>query len=147
MKELAFSLFIDKGETIMIRRFSIWVSELLIIFCIGLLSLSTAALASPGGIAAQSAPAYSKLSCSPGSSIIDLNNSNIDDFCQYKGLYPTIATLVIQHSPYNKVEEVLAIAELSDRQRDLLKTNLDHFTVTEPTVAPEVRMPPRPTMR
>jgi photosystem II PsbU protein len=147
MKERALSLFIDKGEMIMMRRFGVWVLGLLIIFCIGLLSFSTAALAYPGGIAAQSVPAYGKLSCSPGSSIIDLNNSNIDDFCQYKGLYPTIATLVIQHSPYAKVEDVLSIAELSDRQRDLLKSNLDHFTVSEPTVALEARMPPRPTMR
>lgn len=131
----------------MMRRFGVWLLGLFIIFCIGLLSLPTTVLAFPGGIAAQSAPAYGKLSCAPGSAIIDLNNSNIDDFCQYKGLYPTIAKLVIQHGPYAKVEDVLSIAELSDRQRDLLKTNLDHFIVSEPTVALEARMPPRPTMR
>jgi photosystem II PsbU protein len=140
-------LFIDKGETIMMRRFGIWVLGVFFIFCIGLLSSPTIAFAYPGSIAAQSAPAYGRLSCSPGSAIFDLNNSNIDDFCQYKGLYPTIAKLVIQHSPYAKVEDVLSIAELSDRQRNLLKTNLDHFTVTKPTVAPESRMPPRPAMR
>jgi photosystem II PsbU protein len=62
---------------------------------------------------------------------IDLNNSNIDTFKRYPGLYPTLARAIIQNSPYEKVENVLDIAGLSDRQKDTLQANLEHFTVTE----------------
>jgi Photosystem II 12 kDa extrinsic protein (PsbU) len=131
----------------MMRRLRAWILGIIFILWIGAISLSTPAFADSAGMAVPSADAYGKLSCSPGSPIIDLNNSNIDDFCQYQGLYPTIAKLVVQHSPYTKVEDVLSISELSDRQRDRLKANLSHFIVSKPTVAPEVRMPPRPAMR
>jgi photosystem II PsbU protein len=128
-------------------RLKAWILSIFFIFWTGAISLSTPVLAYSGPMAVQSAEGYGQLSCSPGSLIVDLNNSNIVDFCQYQGLYPTLAKLVIQHSPYEKVEDVLSIAELSDQQRDLLKANLDHFTVSEAKVAPEVRMPPRPAMR
>jgi photosystem II PsbU protein len=62
---------------------------------------------------------------------IDLNNSNIDTFKQYPGLYPTLARTIIRNAPYEKVEDVLSIAGLSDRQKDTLQANLEHFTVTE----------------
>lgn len=62
---------------------------------------------------------------------IDLNNSNIDTFKQYPGLYPTLARTIIRNAPYEKVEDVLSIADLSDRQKDTLQANLEHFTVTE----------------
>jgi photosystem II PsbU protein len=128
-------------------RLRAWILSIFFMFWMGAISLSTPVLAYSGPMAVQSADGYGQLSCSPGSQIVDLNNSNIVDFCQYPGLYPTLAKLAIKHSPYEKVEDVLSIAELSDRQRDLLKANLDRFTVTAPTVAPEVRMPPRPAMR
>jgi photosystem II PsbU protein len=60
-----------------------------------------------------------------------LNNSNIDAFKQYPGLYPTLARTIIRNAPYKNVEDVLNIADLSDRQKDTLQANLDHFTVTE----------------
>ncbi len=62
---------------------------------------------------------------------IDLNNSNIDTFKQYSGLYPTLARAIIRNAPYENVEDVLDIAGLSDRQKDTLQANLEHFTVTE----------------
>jgi photosystem II PsbU protein len=62
---------------------------------------------------------------------IDLNNSNIDTFKQYPGLYPTLARAIIRNAPYENVEDVLDIAGLSDRQKDTLQANLEHFTVTE----------------
>jgi photosystem II PsbU protein len=62
---------------------------------------------------------------------IDLNNSNIDTFKQYPGLYPTLARAIIQNAPYENVEDVLDIAGLSDRQKDALQSNLENFTVTE----------------
>jgi photosystem II PsbU protein len=62
---------------------------------------------------------------------IDLNNTNIRAFQQYPGLYPTLAKKIIQNAPYGKVEDVLEIPGLSDRQKERLQANFDKFTVTE----------------
>lgn len=78
---------------------------------------------------------------------IDLNNANIVAFTECQGFYPTLARQIIQNSPYEKVEDVLNISELSDRQKDLLQSQLKNFTVSEPQVSLEMRMPPRPMMR
>jgi photosystem II PsbU protein len=61
---------------------------------------------------------------------IDLNNSNIQTFTQYPGLYPNLARAILQNAPYAEVEDVLDIPGLSDRQKETLKANLEHFTVT-----------------
>jgi photosystem II PsbU protein len=61
---------------------------------------------------------------------IDLNNTNITAFSQYRGLYPTLARLVVQNAPYEKVDDVLDLPGLSDRQKELLEANFDNFTVT-----------------
>jgi len=62
---------------------------------------------------------------------IDLNNTNIAAFQKYPGLYPTLAKKIIKNAPYNKVEDVLNLAKLSDKQKALLQANLGNFTVTE----------------
>jgi len=62
---------------------------------------------------------------------IDLNNTNVRAFQRYPGMYPTLAKAIIQNAPYNKVEDVLQILGLSDRQKETLQANLDNFTVTE----------------
>lgn len=66
---------------------------------------------------------------------IDLNNSNVRMFRRYPGLYPTLARKIIDHAPFDKVADVLEIPGLSDREIDLLKSNLDHFVVTPPEPA------------
>ncbi len=66
---------------------------------------------------------------------IDLNNTNVRAFRQYRGLYPTLAGLIVQNAPYEKVEDVLDISSLSSRQKELLQANLDNFTVTDPEVS------------
>jgi len=62
---------------------------------------------------------------------IDLNNTNVRAFQKYPGLYPTLARTVIKNAPYEKVDDVLSIPGLSDRQKQLLQANLDKFAVTE----------------
>lgn len=62
---------------------------------------------------------------------IDLNNTNIAAFAQYRGLYPTLARVIVKNAPYQQVEDVLKIPGLSDRQKETLQNNLDHFTVTD----------------
>ena len=63
---------------------------------------------------------------------LDLNNSHVRQFRQLRGFYPNLASKIIQNAPYDKVEDVLEIPGLSERQRERLQANLDRFIVTEP---------------
>jgi len=75
---------------------------------------------------------------------LDLNNANIAAFTDCPGFYPNLAQLIINNGPFNKVEDVLKIANLTDSQKALLKANLKSFMVSEQVVPLEMRMPPRP---
>lgn len=66
---------------------------------------------------------------------IDLNNTNVRAFRQYPGLYPTLASKIVANAPYEKVEDVLKIPGLTERQKEILQANLEHFTVTETEAA------------
>jgi photosystem II PsbU protein len=62
---------------------------------------------------------------------IDLNNTNIASFQRFPGLYPTLASKIVQNAPYKDVEDILNIDGLSDRQKETLKANFDNFAVSE----------------
>ena len=62
---------------------------------------------------------------------LDLNNTNVRSFRQYAGLYPTLAGLIVKNAPYESVDDVLQIAGLTERQKEVLQANLDNFTVTD----------------
>jgi photosystem II PsbU protein len=62
---------------------------------------------------------------------VDLNNSSVRAFRQFPGMYPTLAGLIVKNAPYNNVEDVLKVSGLSDRQKEILRSNLGNFTVTE----------------
>ena len=66
---------------------------------------------------------------------IDLNNTNIFAFTELRGLYPTVASKVVKNAPYDSVDDVLNIPDLSAHQKELLQDNLDSFTVSDPTDA------------
>ena len=66
---------------------------------------------------------------------IDLNNTNIQAFRDLRGFYPTLARKIIENSPYEKVEDVLQIPDLSERQKERLEENLEQFVVTDPEAA------------
>lgn len=117
----------------------------LVVGCLGWLGLPQNAMAAGlNGIALRSPvlaveplyrnPVDQKLGTEFGEKI-DLNNTNVRAFRQYRGLYPTLAGLIVQNAPYEKVEDVFEISGLSDRQKELLQANLDKFTVTEPESA------------
>jgi photosystem II PsbU protein len=133
----------------MIHKFRAWILSLFLVFCLGFLSLAQPAFGyALNPIFAKSPDLqYGQLSCEPSEQLIDLNNANMTAFCQYQGLYPTIAKSIVQHGPFAKVEDVLSIPDLSDRQKEVLSKNLGHFTVSDPVVAAEVRLPPRPAIR
>jgi photosystem II PsbU protein len=85
--------------------------------------------------------------CSDDGQKIDLNNANMVAFTDCPGFYPTLAQLIVTNGPYQKVEDVLELPGLNERQKEMLKANLDNFTVTDPVVSLERRMPPRPALR
>jgi len=76
---------------------------------------------------------------------IDLNNANLIAFTDCPGFYPALAQVIVQHSPYQQVEDVFKIQGLSTPQKQLLKANLKYFIASNPVVPLEARMPPRPT--
>jgi photosystem II PsbU protein len=84
--------------------------------------------------------------CQDKSGKIDLNNANMSVFTDCPGFYPTLAKLIVVNGPYEKVEDVLTISDLSDRQQELLQANLENFTVNEAVIPLEMRMPPSPAM-
>jgi len=62
---------------------------------------------------------------------IDLNNTNVRAFLKYPGLYPTLAKEVVKNAPYSQVEDVLEIPGLTEKQKEVLRSYLDSFTVTD----------------
>jgi len=79
-------------------------------------------------------PVDAKLGTEYGSKL-DLNNANVQAFTDYPGLYPTLARKILTNAPYGSVEDVLKLPGLSERQVQVLKDNLDKFTVTPPDPA------------
>ncbi|HIK46118.1 MAG TPA: photosystem II complex extrinsic protein PsbU [Leptolyngbyaceae cyanobacterium M65_K2018_010] len=75
-------------------------------------------------------PVDKKLSTEYGKKL-DLNNSNVLAFRKYPGLYPNLARKILENAPYEKVEDVLNLPGLTEQQLELLRKNLDNFTVTE----------------
>jgi photosystem II PsbU protein len=63
---------------------------------------------------------------------IDLNNTNVRAFTQYPGMYPTLARMVVKYAPFNRVEDVLDMPDLSGRQKEILQANFKNFVVTPP---------------
>jgi photosystem II PsbU protein len=61
---------------------------------------------------------------------IDLNNTNVRAFRKYPGLYPSLARKVVDNAPYKSVDDVLNIPGLSEKQKEMLQSNLDNFTLT-----------------
>jgi photosystem II PsbU protein len=66
---------------------------------------------------------------------LDLNNTNVRAFTQYPGMYPTLARMIVRNAPFDEVEDVLNMPNLTDRQKEILQANLDKFTVTPPADA------------
>ncbi|HSM81232.1 MAG TPA: photosystem II complex extrinsic protein PsbU [Nodosilinea sp.] len=66
---------------------------------------------------------------------LDLNNANVQGFRKFPGLYPTLARKILLNAPYDSVDDVLDLPGLSEQQVEILRANLDNFTVTVPDSA------------
>jgi len=42
---------------------------------------------------------------------------------------------VLKYAPFEKIEDVLDMPDLTDSQKDILQANFDKFTVSDPTDA------------
>ena len=83
-------------------------------------------------------------SCAEFGTKIDLNNANIIAFQDCRRFYPNLAKKIVLNGPYEKVEDVLEIPGLSERQKELLKSELVNFEVKPPVMRTVRRMPPKP---
>jgi photosystem II PsbU protein len=66
---------------------------------------------------------------------VDLNNTNVRAFINYPGMYPNLARLIINYSPFDEVEDVLDMPGLTEAQKATLEKYLDDFTVNPPVDA------------
>jgi len=106
----------------------------LAVACVFAWSGDLAAMAAPSPIVAESAGVNAfdaKLRTEFGQKI-DLNNTNIRAFRKYRGMYPTLAALVMDNAPFESVDEVFEIEGLSDRQKEILESNRENFMVSDP---------------
>lgn len=58
---------------------------------------------------------------------IDVNNTILRNYRYLPGFYPGIAKILVQNAPYKKLEDILAIPELTPAQKERIKANLDNF--------------------
>jgi photosystem II PsbU protein len=66
---------------------------------------------------------------------LDLNNTNVQNFRKFPGLYPTLARKILLNAPFESVEDVLDMPGLTEQQVEILSKNLENFTVTPPDPA------------
>lgn len=60
---------------------------------------------------------------------IDVNNTILRNYRQLPGFYPTLARILVLNAPYESLEQMLEIPELTDRQKDLIRTNFPNFEI------------------
>ena len=94
---------------------------------------NTALLANAGGRELRNS-VDDKLATDYGNKI-DVNNTNIASFRKFRGLYPTIAGKVVSNAPYEKIEDVLNIPNLSEVEKNRLEQNMDIFSISPPDPA------------
>lgn len=67
-----------------------------------------------------------------GGSKIDLNNANVRSYLDLKGMYPTIASKIVNNGPFKTVADVYNIPGLSNAEKDILKKYESKFVTLEP---------------
>ena len=67
-----------------------------------------------------------------GSDKIDVNNANIRVYTRFPGFYPSIAKKIVTGAPYKSPEDILRNPELTEKEKDLIKQQMDHFVTLPP---------------
>jgi photosystem II PsbU protein len=85
----------------------------------------------PAAVVGAPAPAMKESAEKALETKIDINNTILRNYRKIPGLYPTLARLMVQNAPYERVEDVLKIPGLTEAQKQRLKDNLGNFYAGE----------------
>lgn len=58
---------------------------------------------------------------------IDVNNTILRNYRRLRGFYPTLARKLVQFAPYDSMDDLLGIPELTAQQKELIAENADNF--------------------
>jgi photosystem II PsbU protein len=112
-----------------------------VVMAIGLMLISSlgvwtqSAMAAPAPVVAEFRNSMDDKLATDFGKKIDLNNTNVRAFSQYPGLYPTLARMILKNAPFESVDDIFDMPDLTDRQAEILKANLDKFTISAPDSA------------
>jgi photosystem II PsbU protein len=112
----------------------VMVLGLLLISCLGIFSFPQQAEAASPLVAEFRNSMDDKLATDFGKKI-DLNNTNVRAFAQFPGLYPTLARMILSNAPFENIDDIFDMPDLTERQAEILRTNLDKFTISSPDSA------------
>ncbi|MEN9204657.1 MAG: photosystem II complex extrinsic protein PsbU [Thermostichales cyanobacterium SZTDM-1c_bins_54] len=60
---------------------------------------------------------------------IDVNNTILRNYRQLPGFYPVLARILVEHAPYESLEQMLTIPGLTEAQKQLIRQNFPNFVV------------------
>ena len=62
---------------------------------------------------------------------IDVNNTILRNYRRIPGFYPTLARKLVQNAPYDSLEDMLNIPDLTEQQKKLIQENASNFEFSE----------------
>lgn len=65
---------------------------------------------------------------------LDLNQGKRADFMSLWGFFPGLGSMILNNRPYHCVEDVLKIPFMSNKLKDLLRSQLHRFSICDDTV-------------
>jgi photosystem II PsbU protein len=66
-----------------------------------------------------------------GGEKVDLNNANIRAYLKLPGLYPNIASKIVNHGPFKSVADIYSIPSLTSADKEALKKVESKFVVLD----------------
>jgi photosystem II PsbU protein len=108
---------------------------LMLISCFGIFSFPQQAEAAVSPVVAEFRNSMDDKLATDFGKKIDLNNTNVRAFAQFPGLYPTLARMILSNAPFEEIDDIFDMPDLTDRQAEILKANLDKFTISSPDSA------------
>lgn len=66
-----------------------------------------------------------------GGDKIDLNNANIRAYLKLPGMYPTIASKIVNAGPFKSVADVYNLPGLTNAEKEILKKNENRFVTMD----------------
>lgn len=108
---------------------------LMLIACLGIFSFPQPAEAARSPLVAEFRNSMDDKLATDFGKKIDLNNTNVRAFAQFPGLYPTLARMILSNAPFEEIDDIFEMPNLTERQAEILKANLDKFTISSPDSA------------